>query len=88
MLIKHYYLVVHLMNLKIGSMRQKLQSKDHGKDLCSVANLLKRHTNLENDVLGHYEACESIKETAANFQKSKHFMRDEIQETATATINR
>ncbi|XP_015599750.1 spectrin beta chain, non-erythrocytic 1 isoform X3 [Cephus cinctus] len=66
----------------------QLQSEDHGKDLSSVANLLKRHTNLENDVLGHNEACESIKETAASFQKSKHFMSDEIQERALITINR
>ncbi|XP_043282558.1 spectrin beta chain, non-erythrocytic 5 isoform X2 [Venturia canescens] len=66
----------------------QLQSEDHGKDLSSVANLLKRHTNLENDVLGHNEACESIKETASSFQRTKHFMRDEIQQRATATINR
>ncbi|XP_012280338.1 spectrin beta chain, non-erythrocytic 5 isoform X2 [Orussus abietinus] len=66
----------------------QLQSEDHGKDLSSVANLLKRHTNLENDVLGHNEACESIKETATSFQKSNHFMSDEIQERALATINR
>ncbi|XP_043493138.1 spectrin beta chain, non-erythrocytic 5 isoform X1 [Polistes fuscatus] len=66
----------------------QLQSEDHGKDLSSVANLLKRHTNLENDVLGHNEACESIKETAASFAKSNHFMSEEIQERASATINR
>ncbi|XP_034944641.1 LOW QUALITY PROTEIN: spectrin beta chain, non-erythrocytic 5 [Chelonus insularis] len=66
----------------------QLQSEDHGKDLSSIANLLKRHTNLENDVLGHNEACESIKETATNFQKTKHFMCDEIQERAQACIAR
>lgn len=66
----------------------QLQSEDHGKDLSSVANLLKRHTNLENDVLGHNEACESIKETAASFNRTKHFMCDEIQERASSTINR
>ncbi|XP_011150755.1 spectrin alpha chain isoform X3 [Harpegnathos saltator] len=66
----------------------QLQSEDHGKDLSSVANLLKRHTNLENDVLGHNEACEYIKDTAASFQKSNHFMCDEIQERALVTINR
>ncbi|XP_053986770.1 spectrin alpha chain isoform X1 [Hylaeus volcanicus] len=66
----------------------QLQSEDHGKDLSSVANLLKRHTNLENDVLGHNEACESIKDTATSFQKSHHFMCDEIQDRALVTINR
>ncbi|XP_076644007.1 spectrin beta chain, non-erythrocytic 5 kst isoform X2 [Halictus rubicundus] len=66
----------------------QLQSEDHGKDLSSVANLLKRHTNLENDILGHNDACETIKETAASFQRSNHFMCDEIQERAMVTINR
>lgn len=66
----------------------QLQSEDHGKDLSSVANLLKRHTNLENDVLGHNEACESIKETAASFQRTNHFMSEEIQEKAQSSISR
>ncbi|XP_048512555.1 spectrin beta chain, non-erythrocytic 1 isoform X2 [Athalia rosae] len=72
----------------IDDIETQLQSEDHGKDLSSVANLLKRHTNLENDVLGHNEACESIKDTAASFQKSGHFMSEEIQERALAAINR
>ena len=72
----------------IDEIEVQLQSEDHGKDLSSVANLLKRHTNLENDVISHNEACESIKETAANFQRAKHFMSDEIQERAATTINR
>lgn len=66
----------------------QLQSEDHGKDLSSVANLLKRHTNLENDVLGHNDACETIKDTAASFLRSKHFMCEEIQERANSTIMR
>ncbi|XP_057323872.1 spectrin beta chain, non-erythrocytic 1 isoform X4 [Microplitis mediator] len=66
----------------------QLQSEDHGKDLSSIANLLKRHNNLENDVLGHNEACESIKDTAYNFNKTKHFMSDEINERAKNCINR
>lgn len=66
----------------------QLQSEDHGKDLSSVANLLKRHTNLENDVVSHNDVCETVKETAANFRKSNHFMSEEIQERAIATMNR
>lgn len=72
----------------IDEAESQLQSEDHGKDLSSVANLLKRHTNLENDVMGHHEVCESIKETALNFQKSKHFMSVEIQERANNIIAR
>lgn len=72
----------------VDDIESQLQSEDHGKDLSSIANLLKRHTNLENDVLGHNEACESIKDTATSFQKSDHFMSEEIQERALAAINR
>ncbi|KAJ8678764.1 hypothetical protein QAD02_014551 [Eretmocerus hayati] len=72
----------------IDEIETQLQSEDHGKDLSSVAHLLKRHTNLENDVMSHNDACESIKETAANFQRANHFMSEEIQERATAIMNR
>ncbi|XP_023313664.1 spectrin beta chain, non-erythrocytic 1 isoform X1 [Trichogramma pretiosum] len=72
----------------IDEIETQLQSEDHGKDLSTVAHLLKRHTNLENDVMSHNEACESIKETAATFQRQQHFMRDEIKERADATIAR
>ena len=72
----------------IDEIEVQLQSEDHGKDLSSVANLLKRHTNLENDVLSHNEACESIKETASNFQRANHFMSEEIKERAAAIITR
>lgn len=72
----------------IDEVEMQLQSEDHGKDLSSVAHLLKRHTNLENDVMSHNEACESVKETAANFHRAKHFMSEEIQERAAATISR
>ena len=66
----------------------QLASEDHGKDLASVQNLLKRHTLLESDVLGHGETCEQIKDTAGTFERSNHFMKEEIQERAAAAIKR
>lgn len=66
----------------------QLQSEDHGKDLASVANLLKRHTLLENDVTNHGEQCAQLKDTAVAFQRSNHFMKDEIQERAQSVIKR
>jgi spectrin beta len=66
----------------------QLQSEDHGKDLASVIHLLKRHSLLEGDVSGHSEAVEQVKDTAAVFQSSNHFMGDEIQERAVAVIRR
>ncbi|XP_050430131.1 spectrin beta chain, non-erythrocytic 5 isoform X2 [Adelges cooleyi] len=66
----------------------QLQSEDHGKDLQSVVNLLKRHSLLENDVHSHGEACQSLKDAALSFQNSDHFMKDEIQEKAQVVIKR
>lgn len=66
----------------------QLQSEDHGKDLQSVVNLLKRHSLLENDVHSHGEACQSLKDTALTFQNSDHFMKDEIQEKSQAVLKR
>lgn len=72
----------------IEEVEAQLQSEDHGKDLASVANLLKRHSLLENDVLSHGEACQQLKDTAATFQSSNHFMKDEIQDRANSVIQR
>jgi len=66
----------------------QLQSEDHGKDLASVTHLLKRHSLLEGDVNSHSEALEQVKDTAAAFQSSNHFMGDEIQERALVVIKR
>ncbi|XP_065202026.1 spectrin beta chain, non-erythrocytic 1 isoform X3 [Planococcus citri] len=72
----------------IEEVEAQLQSEDHGKDLASVANLLKRHSLLENDVHSHGEACQQLKDTATTFQTSNHFMKDEIQERANSVIQR
>nr|XP_018898887.1 PREDICTED: spectrin beta chain, non-erythrocytic 1 isoform X2 [Bemisia tabaci] len=72
----------------IDEVESQLQSEDHGKDLSSVAHLLKRHTVLETDIHSHSEQCETLKDTAAIFQRSNHFMKDEIQERALNVIKR
>uniref|UniRef100_A0A8D8XL88 Tripeptidyl-peptidase 2 n=1 Tax=Cacopsylla melanoneura TaxID=428564 RepID=A0A8D8XL88_9HEMI len=66
----------------------QLQSEDHGKDLASVMNLLKRHTLLENDVHSHVEALTQLQDTAALFQRSNHFMKNEINDRAQSVIKR
>ncbi|KAL0275436.1 UNVERIFIED_CONTAM: hypothetical protein PYX00_003283 [Menopon gallinae] len=65
-----------------------LSSEDHGRDLTSVAHLLKRHALLENDVLAHGEDVKVLKENAAQFDREDHFMKDEIQDRFAAAIKR
>ena len=72
----------------MDDVESQLASEDHGKDLASVANLLKRHSLLESDVTSHGETCEQVKDTAAAFQRSNHFMEDEIRDRAAAAIKR
>ncbi|KAF6212345.1 hypothetical protein GE061_012867 [Apolygus lucorum] len=72
----------------MDDVESQLTSEDHGKDLVGVANLLKKHTTLENDVTGHGDAFNQLKDTAATFQRSNHFMKDEITERAQAVIDR
>ncbi|XP_024085304.1 spectrin alpha chain, non-erythrocytic 1 isoform X3 [Cimex lectularius] len=72
----------------IDDIEGQLTSEDHGKDLISIKNLLKRHTLLENDVTGHGDAFNQLKDTASAFQRSNHFMKEEIQERAKAVIER
>ncbi|XP_065309042.1 spectrin beta chain-like isoform X2 [Dermacentor albipictus] len=66
----------------------QLQSEDHGKDLTSVQNLLKKQQLLETDITNHAEMLEQVKDQAANFQKNDHFLKNEIQERADSIIKR
>lgn len=66
----------------------QLQSEDHGKDLTSVQNLLKKQQLLETDITNHAEMMEQVKDQTANFQKNNHFLKNEIQERADGIIKR
>ncbi|XP_070377881.1 spectrin beta chain, non-erythrocytic 1-like isoform X1 [Dermacentor albipictus] len=66
----------------------QLQSEDHGKDLTSVQNLLKKQQLLETDITNHAEMLEQVKDQAANFQKNDHFLKNEIQERADSIVKR
>ncbi|XP_066903176.1 spectrin beta chain, erythrocytic isoform X2 [Halyomorpha halys] len=72
----------------IDDVEGQLTSEDHGKDLASVANLLKRHALLENNVTGHQDAFNQLNDTASTFHRSNHFMKEEIKERAQAAIDR
>ncbi|XP_044739331.1 spectrin beta chain, non-erythrocytic 1 isoform X2 [Chrysoperla carnea] len=74
--------------LWMDEIESQLKSDDHGKDIATVTNLLKKHTTLENDVLQHNENYQIIKDTNAAFQKSQHFMWEEIDERAQLAIKR
>ncbi|CAG0903884.1 unnamed protein product, partial [Darwinula stevensoni] len=65
-----------------------LQSEDHGHDMTSVQNLLKKHQQLESDIHAHADNVEQVKDTSVAFRNNQHFMKDEIDERVRAVIKR
>ncbi|XP_054722410.1 spectrin beta chain, non-erythrocytic 5-like [Uloborus diversus] len=76
------------LDMWMDEIEVQLQSEDHGKDLTSVQNLLKKHQHLETDINNHAENIEQIKDLNTSFQNSNHFLKEEIEEKALATVNR
>ncbi|XP_017780552.1 PREDICTED: spectrin alpha chain, non-erythrocytic 1 isoform X2 [Nicrophorus vespilloides] len=72
----------------LSQIEQQLLSSDHGKDLATVNNLLKKHSSLEKEVQQHSKNCETINETAEDFAKRGHFMADELEDRAQKAITR
>jgi len=69
---------VEELEVWIDEMEGLLSSEDHGRDLASVANLLRRHTALENDLVTRGTDVEQLKSQAQMFEKADHFMKNEI----------
>lgn len=66
----------------------QLASEDHGKDLTSVKNLLKKHQQLETGITNHLGAIKKVEVMARNFQNAGHFMNDDIQARAKNIVDR
>lgn len=68
----------------MNDIESALSNEDHGKDIISCQNLLKKHHMLEVDVNNHGENIEQVKDLALNFAQNNHFLKDEIQERSVA----
>ncbi|XP_033735465.1 spectrin beta chain, non-erythrocytic 5-like isoform X2 [Pecten maximus] len=66
----------------------QLMSEDHGKDLTSVNNLLKKHQMLEQDIQIHREKVTDVQDAAQVFKEAKHFMNKDLQARAKETSDR
>ena len=65
-----------------------LSSKEFGRDLRSVRNLIKKHEHMEEDILNHEERVNEILHQAEAFEEAGHFQKDEIGERATDVAER
>jgi spectrin beta len=66
----------------------QLMSEDHGKDLTTVNNLLKKHQLLEQDIASHHEKLMDIVEMSKKFEEKDHFMNQEIQDRLDGVLER
>ncbi|XP_064623906.1 spectrin beta chain, non-erythrocytic 2-like isoform X3 [Lineus longissimus] len=69
-------------------METQLMSEDHGKDLTTVNNLLKKHQLLEQDTESHHEKLQEIVEMSKKFEEKRHFMNQEIQDRLESVLER
>jgi spectrin beta len=65
-----------------------LADEDHGKDLISSQNIMKKHQLIENDINNHSENIEQIKDLTTAFNQNNHFLKEEIEERAQQVIQR
>jgi len=72
----------HRLSDELETWRQEvevqLSSEDHGKDIISASNLLKKHQLLEEDIAKHKNKVQSLLVMANDFKQKKHFMADEL----------
>ncbi|XP_013777045.2 LOW QUALITY PROTEIN: spectrin beta chain, non-erythrocytic 1-like [Limulus polyphemus] len=83
-----FYQILDDLEKWMDEVETQLQSEDHGRDLTTVQNLLKKHQTLEVDINNHADNIEQVKEQAESFASNNHFMKDEINEKAQAVVNR
>ncbi|CAG2101158.1 unnamed protein product [Medioppia subpectinata] len=76
------------LELWMTDMETVLTDEDHGKDLISSQNIMKKHQLIENDINNHSENIEQIKDLTTAFTQNNHFMKEEIEERAQNVIQR
>lgn len=65
-----------------------LSSKEFGRDLRSAGNLMKKHQQMEEDILNHEDRVNEILEQATAFEEAGHFQKEEITERAADVAER
>ncbi|RUS85999.1 hypothetical protein EGW08_006269 [Elysia chlorotica] len=58
------------MDFWLGEVEQMLASEDHGKDLASVQNLLKKHQLMEADIAAHEDRIKDLNSQADQFAEA------------------
>lgn len=72
----------------LGEVETLLSSKDYGKDLASIENLLKKHQLLEADINAHADRIAEMNAQADSLLESEQFDRSEIENRRKAINDR
>ncbi|KAK7505097.1 hypothetical protein BaRGS_00003667 [Batillaria attramentaria] len=70
----------------LGEVEQMLSTEDHGKDLASVTNLLKKHQLMEADITAHEDRIKDLNSQADQFVEARVWEAESINERK-RTIN-
>ncbi|PVD22109.1 hypothetical protein C0Q70_17913 [Pomacea canaliculata] len=70
----------------LGEVEQMLSTEDHGKDLASVQNLLKKHQLMEADITAHEDRIKDLNSQADQFVEARMWEAESINERK-RTIN-
>ncbi|XP_069494913.1 spectrin beta chain, non-erythrocytic 5 isoform X2 [Ambystoma mexicanum] len=65
-----------------------LATADNGKDLSTLNALLKKHTDLEEEIGSYEDRLDALVDKESEFRREKHFLSDEIQDRADTTVQR
>ncbi|KAK7095430.1 spectrin alpha chain-like isoform X3 [Littorina saxatilis] len=74
------------MEFWLGEVEQMLSTEDHGKDLASVTNLLKKHQLMEADITAHEDRIQDLNTQADQFVEAQVWEAEQINERK-RTIN-
>ncbi|KAL8606296.1 hypothetical protein ACOMHN_024191 [Nucella lapillus] len=74
------------MEFWLGEVEQMLGTEDHGKDLASVTNLLKKHQLMEADITAHDDRIKELNSQADQFVEAQVWEADAINDRK-RTIN-
>ncbi|KAK7068041.1 Spectrin beta chain, non-erythrocytic 5, partial [Halocaridina rubra] len=72
----------------MDDVENQLQSEDHGRDLTSVQILMKKHQQLDADIVSHQSDVDQAREVAQSFASANHFMTEEITERVESITKR
>ncbi|KAJ1103984.1 hypothetical protein NDU88_001400 [Pleurodeles waltl] len=72
----------------LDHLESELATSDSTKDLMTLNTLLKKQTELEEEIASHEDWIKALVDKAQEFRRAKHFLSDEMQDRVDITVQR